>query len=193
MNIFERVKEDKIVLSEYLAGRGIWNRIRGLGPTPVPVPDTYTNEYLDTILIIDFGDRVMFDKMVVMPIEFAAQHIYNVYIDKWCRLIELAALGIGIGSDSDVVKDIKENYINKDTGDTINTNHVSAFNSDEMVPDGGDSKTRNDRNEHDLKRTEKTSTLSYNSAFNNLTATDQLAILRNVNKDIAQALTLSTY
>lgn len=180
-----------ITLGEYQSIGSIWGGILALEPFPFSVANPAAQ--LDAMLGLDYGDRLMFSKMVALPIATVSANIVSLYKDKWLKLIDIQATEIDVssGATRKQTETISKKEVRNNTTD--NVNKVSAFNSDDLINNDGNNSTGLDDLEGDSTRVLTDSQISLVNAFNNLSLLDKSNILKTVNKDVASYLTLDIY
>lgn len=178
-----------IILAEFLDNESIFKRIQSLNP--YPFFDTYSPEQLDELLIYNFGERLVYYKIISLSLDSVANLIYTQFNDSWLNMINIQSFNIADGN----IKTVTENTVNNSvsTGSNNNTHKVSAFNDVELIDDYSD--VGNNTNTNDGKGekivTEKNKTLQ--GVYNNLLLTQKVNIMNTVIKNVANTLTLDIY
>ena len=179
----------EITLGQFLENESIFTRIQSL--SPYPFFDTMLPEDMDTALIINYGERVVYHKLHNLNLDKLARIINSLYGSNWEKLITINTLDFKYGAEKIVSEATNNNVIS--TGSNSTDNKVSAYNSDELVTDTKD--VGNSTNTEDLTGTKKTSekTISLQTAYDNLLLTQKTNILNTVLKDVSSYLTLGIY
>ena len=178
-----------ITLSEYMEQGSVWGGILALGPLPFPADPAQ----LDLMLGLDYGDRWMFTKLVTQPIATVSANIRALYLDSWTKQVEVLALDYELGASNTKKTTETINRTEERTNSRDDVKKVSAFNTEELITDEGNTTTGADDLTGDTTRVLTESNLSLKDAFNNLSLLDQANILKTVNKDVSTYLTLSVY
>lgn len=179
----------EITLSQFLENESIFSRIQTL--SPYPFFDTMLAVDMDTALVINYGERVIYPKLHNISIDKLASIINSLYGSNWEKLIAINTLDFKSGAEKIVNETTNNNVIS--TGANSTDNKVSAFNSDELVTDTKD--VGSSTNTEDLTGVKQISekTISLRTAYNNLLLTQKTNILNIVLKDVASYLTLDIY
>ena len=179
----------EITLGQVLENESIFTRIQSL--SPYPFFDTMLPEDMDTALIINYGERVVYHKLHNLNLDKLARIINSLYGSNWEKLITINTLDFKSVAEKIVNETTNNNVIS--TGSNSTDNKVSAYNSDELVTDTKD--VGNSTNTEDLTGTKQTSekTISLQTAYNNLLLTQKVNILNTVLKDVSSYLTLGIY
>lgn len=184
---------NEINLDQFLEGEDLWGRVITLAPDAVPFTNQYSAEYLNTKLVLNYGDRIVFSKMIKLDINTICELIINTYSDKWKSLININDLEINIASNNtrklneiNSTKECRENEI-----DNINT--ISAFNTDELINNDGSNTKGTDTSNKSDSRILTDEYLNYATAFNNLSLLEKNHIINIVLKDVSNLLTLEIY
>lgn len=176
-------------LAAYMEQGSIWGGIIALGP----VPFTFPAAQLDAMLGDDYGDRFMFSKLVTKTIADVSANIRALYMDQWTKLVEVQATDFNLLSGA--TKKTTETITRKE--DRVNNrddvNKVSAFNTDDLITDTGSTSNSTDGLTGDTDRVLTEENINLQNAFANLSLLEQSNILKVVNKDVANYLTLSVY
>ena len=178
-----------LTLKQHLDNESVLGRIQSL--SPFPFFDTIAPVELDKMLLLHYGDRIVFDKITEISIDSICIQLVGLYDKKWNDLISMNEIDINTGSEKIVTElnDIKQ------TSNALNNRdyQVSAFNSDELITDKKDidDNSSNTDNLENKLLTEKQ--ISLNNAYNNLSISCKINIINIVLKDIASYLTLDIY
>ena len=181
----------EITLGEYLEGESIWGQIQAI--YPFPFLGEYTPTKLDSLLILNHGDKLIYYKIPAMGFELVAYDVVFNFKQKWLDLLAINELTLNIGADN--THNISETLTHAET--RINTqdniNKVSAFNTDELIANDGSNSNNSDDIDYNKTRVLTDETLSLQSAFNNLNVKQKNNIIQTVNNDVASLLTLNIY
>lgn len=180
-----------LTLGEYLEGDSMWGLIQAL--YPFPFLGEYTPTKLDSLLILNHGDKLIYHKIPAMGFELVAQDVVFNYKQKWLDLLAINELTLNIGADS--THKISETLTHAETRINIqdNINKVSAFNTDELIANDGSNSNNSDDIDYSKTRVLTDETLSLQTAFNNLNVKQKNTIIQTVNNDVASLLTLNIY
>ena len=178
-----------LTLKQHLDNESVLGRIQSL--SPYPFFDTIAPFELDKMLLLHYGDRVVFDKITEISIDSICIQLVGLYDKKWTDLISMNEIDINTGSEKIVTElnDIQQ------TSNSLNNRDykVSAFNSAELITDKKDidDNSSNTDNLENKLLTEKQ--ISLDNAYNNLSISCKINIINIVLKDIASYLTLDIY
>ncbi len=180
---------NEITLGQFLENESIFTRIQGI--SPYPFFDTMLPEDMDTTLIINYGERVVYPKLHNLNLDKLANIINSLYGSNWKKLITINTLDFKSGAEKIVNETTNNNVIS--TGSNSTDNKVSAYNSDELVTDTKD--VGSSTNTEDLTGVKQISekSISLRTAYNNLLLTQKINILNTVLKDVSSYLTLDIY
>lgn len=179
----------RTTLSLFMEQGSIWGGILALGPLPF----TATAVQLDALLDDSYGERFVFSKLVPKTVAYVAENIRALYLDQWTKLVEVQATDFNLLSGA--TKKTTETITRKE--DRVNNrddvNKVSAFNTDDLITDTGSTSNSTDGLTGDTDRVLTEENINLQNAFANLSLLEQSNILKVVNKDVANYLTLSVY
>lgn len=180
---------NEITLAEFLDQANLWGRIQAL--SPYPFFDTMPPDELDLKLILDYGERIVYPKIVSLDLDKLASLVNNTFSSKWEKLITINAIDFVNGAERVVNETVNNNVIN--TGSNNIDHKVSAFNTDVLITDNADhtASTNTTDGENIRLLTEKTTSL--NTAYNNLLLSQKVNIIVIVLKDVSTFLTLDIY
>ena len=178
-----------LTLKQHLDNESVLGRIRSL--SPYPFFDKMNVLDMDKHLIMFYGERIVFNKIIGFDLDTIASLIVGVNGDKWDNLILANGLDILSGAERIVNENNSNNVLN--TGANTRTHKVSGFNDPALIEDTADveSNTVTVDNTGARLLTEKTKSLQ--SAYNNLQLHKKLNIIESVVKDVSNYLTLDIY
>ncbi|MFW3388512.1 UNVERIFIED_CONTAM: hypothetical protein RF648_21225, partial [Kocuria sp. CPCC 205274] len=122
-----------------------------------------------------------------------AKQIVLLYGDKWEALIKFQAQAGNIGADNTRKITNSKNTVGKVTNNGTATDKVSAFNSDDLVADGGRDSTSEEDSTVTVTGTTTDETFNYKTAFDNLPLVEQTNIIKSSMNDVVKYLTISVY
>lgn len=180
---------NEINLEQFLENESIFSRIQSL--SPYPFFDKMTPLDMDKHLIMFYGERIVFNKIIGMDLDTIVNLIVGVNGDKWENLILANGLDILSGAERTVNENNSSNVLN--TGANTRTHKISSFNDSTLIEDNADvdSSTNTANNSGTRLLTEKTKSLQ--TAYNNLQLQKKLNIIETVVKDVSNYLTLDIY
>ena len=120
---------NEINLAQFLENESIFTRIQSL--SPYPFFDKMTPLNMDKYLIMFYGERIVFNKMIGFDLDIIASLIVGVNGDKWENLILANGLDILSGAERTVNENNSSNVLN--TGANTRTHKVSGFNDPELI------------------------------------------------------------
>ena len=180
---------NEINLAQFLENESIFTRIQSL--SPYPFFDKMNPLNMDKHLLMFYGERIVFNKMIGFDLDTIASLIVGVNGDKWENLILANGLDILSGAERTVNENNSSNVLN--TGANTRTHKVSSFNTPDLIEDTADldSSTGTVDNTGTRLLTEKTKSLQ--TAYNNLQLQRKINIIETVVKDVSNYLTLDIY
>lgn len=182
---------NELTLGQYMEGGSIWGSIQAL--SPYPFFDTYTPTQLDQQLDLLYGERVLFHKFSGKAITLAADLIFVNFNEKWLNLIKVNSEVFNLAASVSNKKTETTTTTENTTKVSDSVNKVSAFNTDDLIVDGGSDNSETGDKDTTASKVTTDDKISLDSAYNNLTLADKISIIKSVNKDIAQFLSLSIY
>lgn len=181
----------ELTLGKYLKRGSVWGGIQALAP--YPFLDTYTPDQLNRQLDLLYGERVLFTKFSELEIPVAADLIFVQFNEKWLNLIKVNSEVFNLAASVSNKKTETTNTTENSTKVSDTVNKVSAFNTDDLIVDGGSDNSETGDKDTTASKVTTDDKISLDSAYNNLTLADKISIIKVVNKDIAQFLSLSIY
>ena len=183
--------ETPVNLRGYLTGGSIFTAIQTIKNFPFFVGNDAAD--LDYMLMLNYGQRLVFSAFIDVPVNTVAKHIVKLYGDKWDKLIISAAGITNLAANNS--RKIKGTVSEMGKGNTQSKteNKVSAFNSDTLVTDGGTSSTSDNATTRDTDRESTDETFNLKSLFDNLPLVERTNIINIVLKDVSNYLTVSIY
>lgn len=180
---------NEITLNQFLENESIFTRIQSL--SPYLFFDKMTPVDMDKHLIMFYGERIVFNKIIGFDLNTIARLIVGINGDKWENLILANSIDILNGTERTVNENNSSNVVN--TGASTRTHKVSSFNDPTLIEDNADVDSSTDTVDNTGTRllTEKTKSLQ--AAFNNLQLYKKLNIIETVVKDVSNYLTLDIY
>lgn len=180
---------NEITLDQFLENESIFTRIQGI--SPYPFFDAMPPLDMDKHLILFYGERIVYPKMIKYDLDDLARLINSVHSEKWENLIKVNALDISKGATKTIDETKQDSIIN--TGANTRTHSVSAFNSADLVVDNTDTDSNTNTVNNDGSRLLTESNTSLQTVYNNLLLSNKLNIIESVVKDTANYLTLDIY
>jgi len=180
---------DELLLKDYLKTNDIWAAIQALEDFSF----IGSSDDMNLQLSVDYGQRIMFNSIAELTTEQVAKMIVATRSNKWTGLILFSESAIDIGAE---FTDFKTGtaLTDQDQSQTTNdVNKVSAYNSTDLIIDGGsDSDVTSDLNKT-VTTQEEQKRVSLKNVYDNLNLTDKTNIISVVQKDVALYLTLDIY
>ena len=180
---------DEITLAEFLDQANLWGRIQAL--TPYPFFDTMSPDELDLKLILDYGERIVYPKIINLDLDKLSSLINNTFSIKWKQLITINNIDFINGEERVLNETVNNNVVN--TGSNNTDHKVSAFNTDELILDSADHTASTNKTDGENIRLLTEKTTSLNTAYNNLLLAQKVNIIGIVLKDVSTFLTLDIY
>ncbi len=178
-------------LEQYLEGGSIWGSIQAL--SPYPFFDDYSPEQLDKQTVLFYGEREVFRKFHELPVEEAAALVYVAMNKKWLNLLSMEELPFNLGASVTNKKTETTNTTENSLKASENLNKVSAFNTEDLINDGGSNLSETGEKEGTATKVTTDDKISFEAAYANLALADKISIINTVTSDVAQFLTMSIY
>lgn len=179
-----------INLREFLKQGSLFTVINTLNPFPFLADKAVL---MDTLLSVNYGERVIFDGVVDISIDDIAEMVLLKYTDKWESVAAMKENGFDVGAwnSRKLTETITETENRNNTNESINK--VSAYNTDVMIDNDGATGTGTETVLNEKVRTLTDSTGDLNNAYNHLSLVEKNNIMNVVLHDVADFLTLSIY
>lgn len=181
-------------LGHFLDSGDLWADIQTVKDYPffTDFPPQRLNEFTD----LSFGNRTLYSKFNTetgLDTEAAAQFIVMQYDKKWLGLIAVNAINFDLAAVETEKKTETSNETETTGRETETLNKVSAFNSEDLVTDGGTASTETGDRDKEGQRITTSGKQSLLAAWGNLTMTEKTGIVRTITGDVACFLSLETY
>lgn len=181
-------------LGNFLDSGDLWSEIQALRHYPFfdDFPPHYLNEFTD----LTFGNRTLFSKFNTetgLDTKAAARLIIMQYDKKWLGLIVVNAINFDLAAVETEKKTETSNETETTGRETETLNKVSAFNSEDLVADGGTASTETGDRDKEGQKITTSGKQSLAAAWDNLTMTEKTGIVRTITGDVASFLSLETY
>lgn len=180
---------NEINLEQFLENESIFTRIQTL--SPYPFFDQMTPVDMDRHLIMFYGEKIVYPKMIKYSLDQLVSNIVGYHSNKWENLIKVNALDISNDNERVVNETNSNSLIN--TGSNTTTHKVSAFNSPELIEDNADTESNTNTSNNDGTKLLTEKNISLKTAYNNLLLNQKLNIIESVIKDVSKYLTLDIY
>ena len=128
--------DEQKTLKGYLADVNIFTSIKAIENFPFLEGDS--PDELNMMLKINYGQKIMFSGVADLSVSDAAKYIVKNYSDSWNKLLTALDSDFNIAANAVKVTSGKGNSSVTKTDDRNSSHKVSAFNSDELLPDSGD-------------------------------------------------------
>ena len=178
-------------LRSYLADTNIFDSIKAIESFPFLEGDS--SDDLNMMLKINYGQKIMFSGVSNLSVADAAKYIVKNYSDSWNKLLTALDSDFNIAANAIKVTSGKGNSNGTKTDDRNSKHNVAAFNSDELLPDSGDTENNVETSSNETINTGKEENLSLKSLFDNLPLIERTNIINIVLKDVSNYLTISVY
>lgn len=176
-------------LYEYVNSNGMFEHLLTRGFLS-GYPLLESAETMDSLLVFKYGDRVVLPKLSLSTTTLAA-YIDLTLSDKWTDL--LAANNVPTLNDD--VHTVQETITNNSTkeNNAENLNKVSAYDSDVLITDDGNTLVGNETANGETVRTLTDSNSNHANQYVNISTKQKNNIIDVILYDIADAITLSVY
>ena len=146
---------------------------------------------MDNLLMLNYGDRLLYQKLTAFNIAQISEMIVNQYGSKWGALVEIDELNKLSAKTRVVTETTTNNETRNNSRDDKNL--ISAYNDDALIVNDGSTSTGSDDLTGMETRTLKDETIDLKTAYNNLSLSSKNNIIDTVMKDVVDFLTLSSY
>lgn len=178
-----------IKLHEFMTQGGIFNHIQTI--KPLPFLGDGQNEVMDRLLVLEYGERSVFIKMIPFSMVQIAEMIVKQSGDKWDDIISLNAVNKNATNTRTITETTTNNETRNNTRDDKNL--ISAYNDDTLIVNDGLTSIGADDLTGTETRTMTDETINLKNAYNNLSLADKNNIMNTVLKDVANFITLEIY
>ena len=158
----------------------------------LPEEFTVTPEQLDSTFNMLYGDRFVPIKLTDMTVKEVANHIKTLYNKKWIDNYKLLSDEFNLGVSSSVKVTNTEQTIGTDSSNRKSTGNVSAFDSDNFVPDDENLEEFTNERNNDLTGSKETETKSLWAIQQQMYMLEQ-SIEKRILDDVAKIVTLPIY
>ena len=186
--------DERETLGHFLDSGDLWADIQAVKDYPffTDFPPQRLNDFTD----LAFGNRTLYSKFNTetgVDTEVAAQFIVMQYDKKWLGLIAVNAINFDLAA-AETERKTETSNETETTGQQSETlNKVSAFNSEDLVTDGGTTTTETGDRDKEGQKITTSGKQSLSAAWGNLTMTEKTGIVRTITGDVACFLSLETY
>lgn len=177
-------------LNDFISVDGLFKHIYTI-KQDLPFLNIEQSATMDSLLMLNYGDRLLYQKLTAFNIAQISEMIVNKYGIKWGMLVEIDR----VDKLSTKARVVTETTTNKETRSNSrdDKNLISAYNDDALIVNDGSTSTGSDDLTGTETRTLKDETIDLKTVYNNLSLSDKNSILNTVMKDVADFLTLSIY
>lgn len=176
-----------IKLRDFLSNESIFTEIGNIEPLPF----TADTEVLDALLITLYGNKFVFESFNDVNLTLIAQMVVIKNRAKWAGYIEMEQLVGNVNSRREVIETIVDNETR--TGERTDTNKVSAYNTNDLIIDGGSDNNSTDVLDGEKTRTLTDETIDVKQSYDMLNLLGKETVASKVITDVAQFLTLPIY
>lgn len=178
-----------IKLNEFMTQGGLFTHIEQINP--LPFLGDGQNEVMDRLLILNYGDRLIFTKLITVSLPEIAKMVTMLNADNWDNLILLD----DVNKNASNVRKITETTNSTETRNNSrdDKNLISAYNDESLIVNDGSSIVGKDDSSGLVTRTLTDETVNLKNAYNNLSLVAKNNIMNVVLKDVADFITLSIY
>lgn len=158
------------------------------------LPDgfTITPEQLDSTFNLLYGDRLVPNKLTDMTVKEVASHVKTLYNKKWVDNYKLLSDEFNLGVSSSVKVTNTEKTMGKDSSNRKTLGNVSAFDSDNYVPDDEDLEEFSNERNNDVSGSRETETRSLWAIQQQMYMLEQ-SVEKRILDDVAKVVTLPIY
>ena len=179
-----------MTLNEFILVDGVFQHIHNY-KSSFPFLGDGQNEVMDRLLMLNYGDRLVYRKLIPYPASQICEMIVKQHGHKWDALVEIDALNKLATKMRTITETTTNNETRNNTRDDKNL--ISAYNDDALIINDGSLSTNADDVTGTETRTMTDETTDLKTAYNNLSLSDKNNIMNIVLKDVASFITLSIY
>ena len=179
-----------MTLNEFILIDGVFDHIHSFKPD-LPFLGDGQNEVMDRLLMLNYGDRLVYRKLIPYPASQICEMLVKQHGHKWDALIEIDALNKLANKTRTITETTTSNETRNNTRDDKNL--ISAYNDDTLIINDGSLLVGSDDLTGNETRTMTDETIDLKNAYNNLSLSDKNNIMNIVLKDVASFITLSIY
>lgn len=179
-----------MTLNEFVLIDGVFNHIHSVKPD-LPFLGEYQNEVMDKLLMLEYGDRLVYRKLLPFPANQICEMIVKKHGHNWDVLMELETINKLADKSRTITETTTTNENRNNARDDKNL--ISAYNDDALIVNDGMTSTGVDDLTGTETRTMTDETIDLKNAYNNLSMSDKNNIMNVVLKDVANFITLSIY
>ena len=176
-----------MLLEEYLEENDLFGSIMAIEFLP------FMNDDSNQHLSFNYGCRTMSNNALKVDVDMLASFIVDMFNDKWDSLWSSKLSSYELGSKNKIVTENVKNITTDSTGGNETTNKVSGFNTPDLVTDTGSDNTET----KNVVGVEDSTTTNYQlnlkSLYDNLSLADKTNIIKTVQNDIANYITIHIY
>lgn len=177
-------------LETYLKNNNLWDE---LGTLDSDYLLGYTPEQLTSLTVTIFGEKTVNPKIEAIGVADIAFTISMFYNEKWTALMASALNSLNLASDG-AIKTVTGSEVSEtDNSEGESLRKISAYNSPNLITDGGDSSTNSNLKNLISEQTKTYENLSLSNVLKNLTNIDRVSIIRVIVLDVVNFTTISIY
>ena len=160
----------------------------------VELPDGFVvvPEQLDSTFNLLYGDRLVPSKLTDMSVKDVANHIKTLYNKKWVDNYKLLSDELDLGVSSSVKVTNTEKTSGTDSSNRKSKGNVSAFDSDDLVPDDENLEEFSNERNNDVTGSKETETRSLWAVQQQMYMLEQ-SVEKRILEDVAKVVTLPIY
>jgi len=178
-----------VKLSEFMTGGSIFTSIENY--QPLPFLGDGQNVVMDRLLTLQYGDRLLYTKIIGLSFPEIAQMIVMLHGDKWDNLILVDSVN-KTASKTRTITETTTNVENR-TNSKDDKNLLAAYNDNELIVNDGRLSNGVDDLNGTETRTMTDETIDLKTAYNNLSLSEKNNIMNTVLYDVASFITLIIY
>ena len=180
-------------LSEFIAGKEFFQELQTASGGELSFLDeVHAPEVYNTALVLDYGQRKVFDPMVDVDFTTLTRMIYMKHRERWLGLVERELLSSG---NQNKRREVTETISSTEdrVSESTDINKVSGFNSPTMIDNDGSTSTGSDGLIGEVTKTLVDEQIDVKNTYDMLTISARDSIMESVVSDVSSFLTLSIY
>lgn len=172
-------------IRQFLDGADLWEAINNVKAFP------FIDETTNNLFLIDYGQMPVFSGIEGETVENLAGYVVRIFGDKWESLLDAAGVNLAAGQTRTVTETTDTDETR--ATETTDTDKTSAYNSEELIDEGGKETEGTETREVDTTKTVTDETTSVEILFDNLQKADKLNIIKTAMADVASFMKVDVY
>ena len=155
--------------------------------------DLYTPEELDILFLFKHGNKRISKRLIGVDIETVAKIVFTAYNVSWKKKFEAFNVDFKLGESSRINTTESKGFTEKFTSDSETVNKEGAFNSDDLVADGGTEDRQSNQSLRDETRQVDEVKTSFYTLREQMRMLENLGFIDDVLNDVSKLILLKIY